>query len=128
MYNRWRPRSPKGKSVRSFRVWGKLSRGGVSFMGTRFDGVILLVISIAATMPAFGQTFGQITGLVTDSSGGVIAHAAVTVTNPEINLIRTENTNAAGVYNFPNLLPGIYNVKVEIQGFQAEIRSNVELQ
>jgi len=98
-------------------------------MGTRFDGVILLlVIAIAATMPAFGQTFGQITGLVTDSSGGVIARAVVTVTNPETNLIRTENTNAAGAYSFPNLLPGVYNVKVEMQGFQAEIRSNVELQ
>ena len=29
---------------------------------------------------------------------------------------------------FPNLLPGTYNVKVELQGFQSTVRNGVELQ
>ena len=65
---------------------------------------------------------------MTDPSGGVVVNAAVTVTNPQTNFTRTENSNAAGVYNFPNLQPGIYNVRVEMQGFQSEVRSGVELQ
>jgi hypothetical protein len=43
-------------------------------------------------------------------------------------LTRNTATNNAGNYSFPSLLPGIYNVKAEMAGFQAEIRSKVELQ
>jgi hypothetical protein len=97
-------------------------------MRTKLGGIFVLAVGLALTTPSFGQTFGQITGLVTDSTGGAVVHAAVTVTNPQTNFTRTENTNGAGVYNFLNLLPGVYNIKVEMQGFQAEIRNNVELQ
>src|SRR5712691_8832528 len=108
---------------------GAGSQEGVSFMATRFDGVFfLLVIALALAPPSFGQTSGQITGLVTDPSSGVVVSATVTVTNPQTNFTRTESTNTAGVYNFPNLQPGVYNIKVEMQGFQSEIRNNVELQ
>jgi hypothetical protein len=98
-------------------------------MLTRFHSVLfLLVLALAVAMPASGQTFGQITGLVTDSSGGVVIGAAVTVTNPQTSLARTENTNSSGLYTFPNLLPGVYDVKVAAQGFQSAIRNSVELQ
>jgi hypothetical protein len=87
------------------------------------------VLSAAlATLPCFGQTFGEITGVVTDSSGGLVVGATVTVTNPETGVTRNATTNTAGNYTFPALLPGIYNVKSEMQGFQAEIRNGVELQ
>jgi len=90
--------------------------------------LLVLAVWLIAIAQLFGQTFGEITGLVTDPSGGVVANALVTVTNPQTNFTRTANTNTAGLYTFPNLLPGVYNVKVEIQGFQAEVRTNVELQ
>ena len=83
---------------------------------------IVLTIGLLAIMQLFGQTFGEITGLVTDPSGGVVANALVTVTNPQTNFTRTANTNTSGLYTLPNLLPGLYSVKVEIQGFQSEIR------
>ena len=95
---------------------------------TRLSGIVVLAVALAAATPSFCQTFGQITGLVTDATGGVVANASVTVTNPETNFTQTENTNASGVYTFPNLLPGVYNVRVENQGFQSAIRSGVELQ
>ena len=60
--------------------------------------------------PCFGQTFGEITGVVTDPSGVVVANATVTVTNPETNFTRKVATNAAGNYNIPALLPGSYNI------------------
>ena len=90
--------------------------------------LLVLAVGLIAIVQLFGQTFGEITGLVTDSSGGVAANTLVTVTNPQTNFTRTANTNTAGLYTFPNLLPGVYNVKVEIQEFQAEVRTNVELQ
>src|SRR5205085_4078791 len=41
---------------------------------------------------------------------------------------RAVTTNSAGIYNFPALQPGVYNVRAELQGFQSEIRNGVELQ
>lgn len=80
------------------------------------------------TLPSFGQTFGEITGEVTDPSGAVIVGAAVTVTNPQTNLTRSATTNSAGNYSFPALLPGVYNIRAEMQGFTSELRSGVQLQ
>jgi hypothetical protein len=89
-----------------------------------FTVVFLLALPIAAR----AQTFGQITGTVTDASGAVLVGASVTVTNTQTNAVREAVTNSAGSYVFPNLLPGIYSVKVELQGFQSRVASAVELQ
>ena len=77
---------------------------------------------------SWAQTQGEITGEVTDASGGTVVGAVVTVTNPQTNFTRGATTNTVGNYVFPALLPGVYNVRVEAKGFQAEIRSGVELQ
>src|SRR5260370_703313 len=82
-------------------------------------------------MPGFVrpvQTQGQITGVVTDSSGAVVAGANITVTNPQTNFTRQVQTNSTGNYVFPTLLPGLYSLRVEIQGFQNEVRNQIELQ
>ena len=71
---------------------------------------------------------GQITGTVTDTSGAILVGASVTVTNTQTNAVREAQTNSAGSYVFPTLLPGIYNVKVDLQGFQSKVRNAVELQ
>src|SRR5712691_7841946 len=93
----------------------------------RLLGVVVFFAGLA-TLPCSGQTFGEITGVVTDPAGGVVVGAAVTVTNPQTNFTRTATTNYAGNYTFPSLQPGIYNVKAEMQGFQGEVRNGVELQ
>ena len=68
------------------------------------------------------QTQGGITGTVTDSSGAAIPGADVTVTNTATRGTRKTTTNAEGLYTFPSLPPGIYELKVELQGFKtAEI-------
>src|SRR5580704_13334260 len=93
-----------------------------------FVGLLVLFVALAFVQLSFGQTFGSITGVVTDSSGGIVVNAAVTVVNSQTNASRTATTNASGNYAFPALLPGTYDVKVEAQGFQAEVRNGVQLQ
>lgn len=95
-------------------------------MSTRLRRI--LVPSAVLTLARLGQTVGDINGLVTDASGGVVVGAAVTVTNPQTNFRRSTSTNLAGAYSFPALQPGIYDVKVEAPGFRTEIRNSVELQ
>jgi outer membrane receptor protein involved in Fe transport len=80
------------------------------------------------TMPLFGQTLGEITGEVTDPSGAILVGATVTATNPLTAATRQTVTNSAGNYSFPALQPGTYTVKVEMQGFSAEARNDIELQ
>jgi len=46
-------------------------------MWTRLDRIVfILAFELALAAPSFGQTFGQITGLVTDSTGAVLVGAA----------------------------------------------------
>jgi hypothetical protein len=97
-------------------------------MRRTFHGVLLLVVLLATPSVSFAQTFGQITGQVTDTSGAVLAGASVTVTNTQTNAVREAVTNSSGSYVFPNLLPGVYSVKVDLQGFQSRVANNVELQ
>ncbi len=91
-----------------------MSRGHVA---ARVIRVALLVISL--TCFAFGQSErGTITGVVQDSSGAVVPAAKVTVTNPQTNVALEASTNQAGEYTVPSLQPGVYNVRVDKQGFR----------
>jgi hypothetical protein len=65
---------------------------------------------------------------VSDASGAAVPGAAVTVTNVGMNAPRSATTNAEGLYTFPALVPGMYQVKVEKDGFNAYVRKDIELQ
>jgi Carboxypeptidase regulatory-like domain/TonB dependent receptor len=84
-------------------------------------GLLLAAISSA-------QTFGQITGVVQDQSGASVPSAAVTVTNAATNATRSTTTNSDGLYLFPDLAPGTYNVQVMAPGFSTVVKANVLLQ
>ena len=88
----------------------------------------VVVAAVLSASPSFAQNFGQITGIVADTTGGVLVGATVTVTNTQTGVLATQQANSAGVYVFPNLLPGIYTVKVEMDGFGGAARNRVELQ
>lgn len=89
---------------------------------------VALILGIyLPTGVAYGQTFGQITGEVRDQSSAVVANAAVTVTNLATNIARSTVTNEVGVYTFPDLIPGTYQVKVTAPGFEV-MTSTVEIQ
>jgi hypothetical protein len=80
-------------------------------------------------VPIFSQgSTGRILGSVTDQSGAAIPSAAVTIQDLDRGTARTINTDSAGEYNAPNLLPGRYKVHVEFQGFMTLERQNIALE
>ncbi len=85
----------------------------------RARGAALLVaLLIAATTAARAQTAnGQISGTITDKSGGVVGGATVTLTNVGTRIVTQAQTNASGYYIFINVLPGSYELTVEKAGF-----------
>ncbi len=74
------------------------------------------------------QTAAEITGEVTDPSGAAVPNASVTATNTATNVARPTTTNSAGIYSFPELTPGTYQVRVAAAGFENVVKTNIELQ
>ena len=68
---------------------------------------------------------GTIQGTVTDPGGAIVPGASVTVTNVATGVETTKQTNEAGVYVIPALLPGEYKVVVVLKGFQTLIQEKV---
>jgi hypothetical protein len=79
--------------------------------------VILALISLGTVANAQTIT-GSISGAVTDSSGGMIPGATVTLTSDKTGQARGSTTDSEGRFNFAALQPGSYALKVERQGFQ----------
>ena len=74
---------------------------------------------------AQGETTSAIVGQVSDATGAAIPGATVTITNRETGLQRTAKTDDEGRFNFPQLKPGTYSVKVEAEGFDPQQNDNV---
>src|SRR6202521_1191704 len=105
----------------SKRPWGVRFRQAVQLLG----GAIAMFL---LCLPAFSQgSSGRILGTVSDQSGGVVANATVSVIDTERNVSRTLNTDDAGEYNAPNLIPSVYTVRAEAKGFKKIERVGVEL-
>ncbi len=84
---------------------------------SRFAVVCLAVVALAA--PAWAQlTRGIISGVVTDSGGGVLPGVTVTITNQDTGVVRSTVSNDAGVYRAPALEPGVYTVRAELDSFK----------
>src|SRR5215470_3923477 len=89
-----------------------------------FVGIVLLIFSITIN----GQTItGSISGAVTDSNGGVIPSATVTLTGEKTGQGRTATTDSEGRFTFAALQPGKFILKVERQGFQTYEQREVVL-
>src|SRR6266702_828763 len=84
--------------------------------------VLLLLFSFPALAQDLGSTRGNLSGLVYDSSKGLVPGAEVTITGPIGNLVQT--TTEQGSFLFANLIPGIYSIRVQKAGFKvANIKS-----
>ncbi|MGH9662756.1 MAG: TonB-dependent receptor domain-containing protein, partial [Bryobacteraceae bacterium] len=77
--------------------------------------LFLLAVTAAAQ-----STTQSIQGNVTDASGAAIVGARVTITHTATNVSRSVTSNEAGLYSFPLVQVGQYEVKVEMQGFKSE--------
>jgi Carboxypeptidase regulatory-like domain len=67
-----------------------------------------------------GETTSAIIGQVSDASGAAVPGATVTVTNKETEFKRSASTDESGRFNFPQLKPGTYSVRVEAEGFEGQ--------
>ncbi len=95
----------------------------------RWVGVAtLLALMSAFAVTALGQnTYGTLVGRVSDAQDAVIPGAMVTATNQSTNIARSVQTGATGDYSVLSLLPGMYDVSVEMDGFKKTLIEGINL-
>lgn len=82
--------------------------------------LIASVALFAMFIPSvFAQvTGGRVTGSVLDPNGEAIAGANVNLRNKATGQLLSTQTTGSGAFNFPNALPGDYEITIESNGFQ----------
>jgi len=90
--------------------------------------VLAAVVLLGSAHRLFGQADqGNISGVVQDPSGAVIANAAVTLTNIDLGQVSKAKTDGAGVFTFPPSKIGSYKLSATAPGFETTTQSNLHL-
>src|SRR5438874_1853577 len=101
-----------------------------SFEGGSMKGLlrfVLMLTFVAAAIPARAQVqTGSILVKAVDQQGAVVPGVTITITSPVlVSGSMTAVTDAGGTYRFPSLVPGTYEVKLELSGFQSVVRQGI---
>ncbi|HEX3228119.1 MAG TPA: carboxypeptidase-like regulatory domain-containing protein, partial [Pyrinomonadaceae bacterium] len=103
-------------------------------MKSKFTPIKQVLLATAATIFVFTfllasagaqELRGKISGRVVDPNGAAVPGASVKVIDVARNNTTTFTTNDEGLFTAPYLLPGTYQVLVEIAGFKKSIQDKV---
>ena len=86
---------------------------------TKEKMLFLFIVLVLVVSPARAEVGGKITGIVKDQTGSVIPGAAVVITNASTGMKLTAATDQDGVFTFPVLSVGQYQMEVTADGFRA---------
>jgi Carboxypeptidase regulatory-like domain len=90
--------------------------------------LILLVLGIGWSTPAWAQQTGTLAGVVRDAQGGVLPGVTVTAISPALISPRTTTTSETGNYQLTTLPPGVYVISYEITGFTPLKREGIAIE
>jgi hypothetical protein len=86
---------------------------------------LLLFVFVAGLPSAWAGLGGSLSGTVTDPHGLAVTGAQVAVVNTATQIRQTITTNSAGVYSFPQLEVGTYDLEVEAPAFRTYRQTNL---
>jgi Carboxypeptidase regulatory-like domain/TonB dependent receptor len=89
--------------------------------------VYLAVAFLVIPHSAVANVGGKITGVVKDINGGGVAGANVVVTNAATGQKQTTTTDDNGLYSFPQLAVGQYDIEVSCPGFRPYRRTGLTI-
>ena len=94
---------------------------------TALGAFVVAILCLVLSSPGRAQVTATLSGTVEDQSGGVIPGSQVTLTNEATHDSRVEQTNGAGLYAFPSLVPGTYDIRASAKGFKAKAVTGIVL-
>jgi predicted porin len=77
--------------------------------------------------PAWAQTGGSLSGVVTDQTGAALPNVAVTIKSLDSAETRTITTDGGGRYQTSGLPPGRFQIRAAKPGFADETRAGISL-
>ncbi|HZP06736.1 MAG TPA: carboxypeptidase-like regulatory domain-containing protein [Terracidiphilus sp.] len=101
-------------------------RTKVRTFATGVSALLLMLAPVAVRAQIAGT--GNIQGTVSDASGAVVANATVILTDEATHVQRTTQTSGAGVYLFPAIPVGTYDVSAEAPGFKKYVQTKIVLE
>ncbi len=94
---------------------------------TRLAAVGAALLSFSALRLDAQAVYGSIVGIVTDSGGGAVPGARVTITDIGRDVTNASTANDSGIFAQRFLIVGRYRVRVEAPGFKAFVQDNVNV-
>ncbi len=82
---------------------------------------------VMGAFPAWAQTGGSLSGVVTDQTGAGLPDVAVTIKNVDTGATRTIATDGGGHFQASGLPPGRFEIRAAKQGFADETRAGISL-
>lgn len=88
-----------------------------------FAALLLVVLHLSV----FAQATTQVTGTVSDPSGGVIPNASIEIENTATGVKRSGTSDQSGSYAFLQVAPGTYRFTIKANGFRTTAVNDVQL-
>ncbi len=90
--------------------------------------VVLGFLIVALTLNVSAQVAGgTLAGSVADGTGAFVPDATVIIRNMDTGVERSASTDKEGFYAAPNLIPGVYEVRVAATGFASTVVTGIKL-
>lgn len=94
----------------------------------RLSWIVVAFALVAMFMPGAASAQSSISGLVTDSSGGILPGVTVEASSPAlIEKVRSVVSDGQGRYTIADIRPGLYKVVFSLAGFSSLVRDNIQL-
>jgi hypothetical protein len=94
----------------------------------RFLSIAIGMIACATALPAVAQQgISEVRGRIVDSQNAVLPGVSVVVTNQDTGIYREVTSNPDGTYFVTGIVPGVYEVAAQLQGFKKSVRRDIVL-
>jgi len=95
---------------------------------TRVLWSLLLLLLAICPAGAWAQSFNSsLSGTVTDASGAVIPGVDITITSVQTKAVARTVTGQDGLFSFPDLATGTYELRASAKGFKEFVQRGIEL-
>src|SRR5579863_3836307 len=97
----------------------------VKFNPKRYRFLLLPLLFVLICAGAFAQANSNITGIVSDQTGAVVAGAKIVLVDPATGAAKVAESGETGLYSFAGLNAANYNMTVTAKGFQTFVQNGI---
>jgi hypothetical protein len=87
--------------------------------------LLLPLLFVLACASVFAQANSEVTGIITDQTGAVVAGAKIVLTDQATSESKTTVSGSTGLYDIGGLNPSTYNLKATAKGFESFVQTGI---